>query len=203
MMTQVAGTGAAGYTGDGGPALAATFNGAAAIALDSSGNMYIADGGNSAIRKVAAATGTITTIVGPAGNPPLTLLGSGVSVDKSGNIFTMTFGSANQAINVLSIIKQPAGAVTTVETIPVNPFAIPPQPLPVLAVDASGNLFIGNGYVVQKAAAATGVVTTVAGSSQNGYTGDGGPATQPPSARFPAWQWIFPVTFISTTRTTA
>ena len=60
----IAGTGAKGYTGDGGPALQATFNLPHEIRFDREGNFYIADMVNSAVRKVDAKTGVITTFAG-------------------------------------------------------------------------------------------------------------------------------------------
>jgi streptogramin lyase len=60
----VAGTGKKGFTGDGGPATKATFDGPKGIALDQQGNLYIVDTENQAIRRVEAKTGTITTIAG-------------------------------------------------------------------------------------------------------------------------------------------
>jgi len=64
IITTVAGTGMAGYTGDGGPAISATFNGIFGICIDIPGNIYLVDQGNNVIRKVAAGTGTVTTIAG-------------------------------------------------------------------------------------------------------------------------------------------
>jgi uncharacterized protein (TIGR03437 family) len=95
-ITTVVGTGMAGYTGDGGPASAALLNLPSGIALDSSGNMYIADEGNAVVRRVTAG-GLITTI---AGNRTLTpSAGDGgpataaqldpfsVAVDAEGNVY--------------------------------------------------------------------------------------------------------------------
>src|SRR5215471_2069188 len=62
-ITTVAGTGAAGYTGDGGPAKQAQLNSPCKVAVDSSGNLYIADLSNFRIRQVDS-SGTIKTIVG-------------------------------------------------------------------------------------------------------------------------------------------
>jgi sugar lactone lactonase YvrE len=63
-ITTRAGTGAKGYTGDGGPASAATFNGPKELAVDREGNVFIVDTENNAIRRIDARTGTITTVAG-------------------------------------------------------------------------------------------------------------------------------------------
>ncbi len=60
----IAGTGAKGFTGDGGPALKATFNGPKELAVDASGNLLIVDTENHAIRRIDAKTGTVITIAG-------------------------------------------------------------------------------------------------------------------------------------------
>ena len=62
-ITTIAGTGELGFSGDGGPAVEAELYGPAGVAVDSAGNLYIADSGNQRIRKVDS-TGTITTIAG-------------------------------------------------------------------------------------------------------------------------------------------
>lgn len=64
IITTIAGSGKSGYSGDGGPATAATFFGAHGIAVDKEGNVYIADSNYSVIRKVDAFTGIISTIAG-------------------------------------------------------------------------------------------------------------------------------------------
>ena len=65
VITTVAGTGTAGYGGDGGPATdAALVSGAGGVALDAAGNLFIADGGNNRVRRVDAATGIFTTVAG-------------------------------------------------------------------------------------------------------------------------------------------
>lgn len=64
IITTVAGTGAQGYTGDGGPAIACEFNGPKAIRCDADGNVLIVDTENHAIRKYDAATGIISTVAG-------------------------------------------------------------------------------------------------------------------------------------------
>ncbi|MBV8728239.1 MAG: hypothetical protein JO336_00375, partial [Acidobacteriia bacterium] len=63
-VTTVAGTGIPGYSGDGSQAAAAAIGKAISIALDSGGNLYIADANNNRIRRVDASTGIITTVAG-------------------------------------------------------------------------------------------------------------------------------------------
>ncbi len=63
-ITTIAGTGQKGYTGDGGPAIEATFNGPKAMRCDAEGNIFVVDTENHAIRKIDAATGTVTTVAG-------------------------------------------------------------------------------------------------------------------------------------------
>ncbi len=100
IITTIAGTGAATYTGDNGPATAATVNNCYKVNLDAAGNIYIADFGNSVIRKIDL-SGTITTIAGstggyggdggPATSAKLSQPG-GVFVNSGGDVF---IGDAN------------------------------------------------------------------------------------------------------------
>jgi hypothetical protein len=62
IISTVAGNWTQGYSGDGGPATSATMYDPESVAVDSSGNLYIADGGNNVIRKVDASTGIISTV---------------------------------------------------------------------------------------------------------------------------------------------
>jgi len=64
VITTVAGTGTRGFSGDGGLATAAEFAFPSGVALDAAGNLYISDRSNARVRKVDAATGIVTTIVG-------------------------------------------------------------------------------------------------------------------------------------------
>lgn len=67
IITRIAGTGTAGYSGDGGPAVNARLNGPQRLQIDSHGNVYIADTLNSVVRRVDAATGIIRTVAGVGG----------------------------------------------------------------------------------------------------------------------------------------
>jgi uncharacterized protein (TIGR03437 family) len=103
VITTVAGTGP-GFGGDGGPATQAQLKSPSAITFDEAGNLYISDGGNYRVRKVAAGTGAITTIAGNGGEYSLNdgvaqpALGAplgfpmGLVVDRAGNVFVSASG---------------------------------------------------------------------------------------------------------------
>lgn len=97
IITTVAGNGINAYSGDGGVATDAAFNFPSSVAVDASGNLFIADQGNYRVRKVDALTGIITTIAGTGvygysgdGGPATSAeLGGAYDIvlDNSGNIF--------------------------------------------------------------------------------------------------------------------
>ena len=97
IITSYAGTGVGGYNGDGGPASGAQLNSPGGMAIDSDGNLLIADQSNHRIRRIAAATGIITTVAGSGvqgssgDGGPATLamfsLPKAVAVDAAGNLF--------------------------------------------------------------------------------------------------------------------
>jgi RHS repeat-associated protein len=180
----VAGTGSGGFSGDGGPATAATLHDPAAVTLDPSHNLFIADGSNHRVREVSAATGDISTYAGngytlwSTGNGgPATTAGlhtpDGVASDGAGNIYIAdTSNNRVQEIAASSHtqfgITMTAGDVYTVAGSAhasggsigdggpaTSAFLLSPQSV---AVDAAGNLFIadaGNNRV-QEVPATTG-----------------------------------------------
>lgn len=91
-ISTVAGTGVAGFSGDGGPATSAQLSGPSSVATDASGNLYISDLSNQRIRKVDAATGIISTVAGTGG--------AGFSGD--GGPATSAFDAALTLLDVLS-----------------------------------------------------------------------------------------------------
>jgi len=192
IITTIAGTGAAGYTGDGGPAASAQLNLPEGAAVDSAGNLYIADEGNNVIRKITAATGVITTV---AGNGTCGYTGDGgpaaggqlcgpayVSVDSAGNFYI-----ADMNNNVIRKVAISTGLISTVAgngtagdsgdggQAPNAELRVPVG----LAFDSAGNFYIAEsgGNIIRKVTVATGVITTVAGNGTAGYSGDGGLAT--------------------------
>lgn len=134
-VTVIAGTGLAGFSGDGGPALAARLFVPYGVAVDASMNVFFSDAANNRIRVINASTGIINTYAGS---------GAGGSGGDGGPA-----KSAN--------LSSPAG----------------------IRFDVNGNLHIADYYNhrIRKVNAATGIITTVAGSGVFGSGGDGGPAT--------------------------
>jgi hypothetical protein len=188
IITTVAGNGTPGFSGDGGPATSATID-AFAVAVDSAGNLYIADANNQRIRKVNAA-GTITTIAGNGtagytgdGGPATSARINypwGIGVDAAGNVYFVD--SSNSRVRKVST----TGIITTVAgggvEFPGDGGPATSANLPFiteLTADAAGNLYIaeaGSTNLVRKVSAA-GIISTVAGNGTNGFSGDGGPAT--------------------------
>lgn len=179
-ITTVAGTGWQGYSGDGGPGTSAAVSSPRGVAADALGNIYIGDQGNQLVRKVALATGVITSAVGN-GTPRLAFAG-GVGVDASGNLYI-----ADSGAELILKVESTTGAVTTVAgngsagyTGDGGPATSATLDLPQgIAVDASSNLFVADtgNNVIRRIDAVTGIITTVAGNGSGGFGGDGGPAT--------------------------
>ena len=191
IITTVAGSGAVGYyngsySGDGGPATAATLNNPSAVAIDASRNLFIADTFNNRIRKVSA--GIITTVagggtggLGDGGPATLASLAApyDVAVDAAGNLFIAD--TANQRIRKVST----GGIITTVAGNGQLGYSGDGGPATLaslgnpdgIAVDASGSLFIADTYNNRiRKVSPSGIITTVAGGNY-GFSGDGGLAT--------------------------
>ncbi len=189
VITTVAGTGAAGFSGDGGPATAAQLRNPFHVTVDGAGNVYLADNGNHRIRRVDAA-GVITTVAGTgaagfSGDGGLASAAqldvpTGIAVDGVGNVYIADSG--NHRIRRVDA----AGVITTVAGTAVAGFGGDGGPATAaqlsnpsgVAVDGAGNVYIaatGNHRIRRVDAA--GVITTVAGTSASGFSGDGGPAT--------------------------
>jgi len=188
-ITTVAGNGTQGFSGDGGPATSARLYSPTRAVADAGGNIYIADYYNSRIRKVDTA-GTITTFAGtgnqtfggdggPAAAADLNLPYS-VAVDSSGNVFIMdtwnnrvrrvdSSGTINTVVGTgFSGVLGDGGPATSAQLNEAED----------IAVDSHGNLFIvdyGNSRIRKVDTA--GIIVTIAGNSNNGYSGDGGAAT--------------------------
>ena len=208
-LTLVAGNSRPGFSGDGGPATAAQLNSPQGLAVDSQGNLYIADQVNNRVRKVTA-QGVIGTFAGngrlgqprflgdggPATAANLNLPG-GVAVDHTGNVYIADTGDSSiREVTTNGVINTIAGAgfpgvggdtelaSQALLTLPEDVF-----------VDGSGNVFIadtGNG-AIREITASTGIINFIAGACNItstalvsntgetcsvGYAGDGGLANE-------------------------
>ncbi len=188
FVTALAGYGYYGYSGDGGPATSSTLNTPKGLALDTSGNLYIADTGNSVIRMVSP-SGTINTVAGTGsasysgdGGPAAAAgLNSpfGVAVDGARNLFIAdTANNVIRKVSASGIISTVAGAGSAGYSGDGGPATNAQLSGPTgLALDSAGNLFIADtGSNAIRELSPSGIITTVAGSGSSGYSGDGGPA---------------------------
>ena len=191
IISTIAGTGYSGYSGDGGSATEATFSHPFGIEVDpSTGNLYISDTFNNAIRMIAKSTGIITTIAGIgrqdySGDGGLATSASlyyprGMAIAAvTGDLYIAD--SYNSAIRMITkstgIITTVAGTGNGFRGGPATP-AMLRYPIDV-AIDAlTGNIYICDTDVIRMIAKRTGIITTVAGTGRRGYSGDGGPATR-------------------------
>jgi uncharacterized protein (TIGR03437 family) len=191
-ITTVAGTGVAGFSGDGGPATLASLNGPSRVALDKAGNLYIADSDNYRVRKVSL-NGTITTVAGngtadssgdggPATSAALDSPGD-LALDSAGNLFIASGAFLGDGRGNVVRKVTPAGLITTVagngtagysgDGGPATSAALnAPEGL---AIDRAGNLYIADQFNRRIRKVSNGVITTAAGNGLAGYAGDGGP----------------------------
>ena len=189
IITTVAGNGLAGYSGDGGLATAAQLNYPIDVALGPDGSLYIADSGNSRIRKVTP-LGIITTVAGAGpggsadGKPATEVhLNSpyGIAVGPGGSLYIAEFyGHRVRRVGPEGIITTAAGTGAggfggdgglATGTQLNNPLG--------LAVSRDGSLYIADKSNQRiRRVGIDGTITTVAGNGSSGHGGDGGPASQ-------------------------
>ncbi len=194
VIHTVAGNGSVGFSGDGGPATAATLN-PQGIGIDTIGNIYIADFYNYRIRKVNAVTHIITTIAGigtagctGSGGPATAakVMPGGLCVDRIGNIYVVDSGGGKvRKIDTSGIITSIAGNGTygfsgdggpaTAAALAINNS---------ICIDTFGNVFLAADKRIRKINTNTGLITTIAGNGNWYYIGDGMHAD---SAQFEAY----------------
>ena len=187
----VAGTGAKGYSGDGGPALNATFNLPHEIRFDKKGDLFIVDMTNHAVRKVDMKTGVISTFAG-TGKPGYSGDGGpakdaqfkqphSIQFDPAGDLYICDIGN-----NVIRKVDMKTGIITTFAgtgkpgpTPDGAPIAGTPLNGPrSMDFDAQGNLWLVTraGNQVFKFDLRSGKIHHIAGNGKAGFTGNGGPA---------------------------
>jgi len=166
VISTVAGSGIQGFLGDGGSALHAQLSNPAGVVLDPAGNLYIADSGNSRIRKVNAVTGNISTI---AGSGSQTMNGDAgpadqaglygpyaLAIDSSANLYIADM--FHNRVRMVTISQ----AVLTFPAMRVDRFSAPlPQ---TLENDGTANLIISSVQSVQDAAVDAASTTCIAGA---------------------------------------
>lgn len=162
------------FDGDGGPAISASLESPSSLAVNSAGDLYIADTDNNRVRRVQATTGIITTVAGtgetgldrdgrPAIAASLRDIRS-IAFDRAGNLLISTAGRIRR-------VDAHTGTITTIEGL---------DGVAGIAVDQDNNLFFAeiSARRVSKLDAGTGTVTRIAGNGESGVDGDGGPATK-------------------------
>ena len=150
ILLRAAGNGQAGFSGDGGPALFGQLNSPAGLALDASGNLYIADSANSRIRKlsrgVLSSVGTPSTV--PLSTP------TGLTIDGDGSLIVADPGNG-QLLRITPLLQSKAIAILARD----------------VAIDAAGNLYTASGAYVYRRSI-SGAITLAAGSGAFAFAGD-------------------------------
>ena len=191
IISTIAGTGAVGFTGDGGPALSATFSKPHELRFDAQGNMFIVDMVNNAIRKIDMKTGILTTLAGtgkkgytgdggPAKDAQFNQPHS-IQFGPEGDLYICDIG--NHVIRKIDmktgLISTFAGTGTAGPTPDGSPIAGTPLKGPrSLDFDPNGNLWLATreGNQVFKFDLKAGLIHHIAGTGKSGFTGHGGPA---------------------------
>ena len=192
-ITNIAGNGKKGYSGDGGPAVDATFNLPHEIRFDKKGDLYIVDMVNNAVRKVDMKTGIISTIAG-TGKPGYSGDGGqankaqlksphSIQFDQAGDLYICDIGN-----HVIRKIDMKTGIISTFAGTGkpgVTPDNSPLDGTPIngprsLDLDSQGNLWLATreGNQVFRIDPKQRKIYHIAGTGKAGFTGHGGPAKQ-------------------------
>lgn len=186
VISTFAGTGAQGFSGDGGPAVNAQLNFPKDFAIDTAGNVFIADQQNHRIRRVSV-SGIITTIAGSgsrgfagdggAATSAKLNYPSGIALDSEGNLYISdTDNYRIRKVSMSGIITTVAGNGVEMSAGDGGPAVNTSLNHPYgLAVDNAGNIFVSEWNRIRKIAI-NGTITTIAGTGAADFSGDGGPA---------------------------
>jgi len=184
-----AGTGEKGQGGDDGPAVKALFNAPHHLLMGPDGHLYVADTGNGCVRRIDLKTGIVTRVAG-TGEKGFAGDGGPAREARFGGIYAIAFGDGvlyacdldNRRVRAVDL---KTGIVRTVagngeKGVPRDGAAAVSQPLVdprAIAADSKGNLYIleRNGNAL-RVVDAHGLIRTVAGTGEAGFSGDGGPA---------------------------
>ncbi len=195
IITAFAGTGAKGYSGDGGPALKAEFGGIYCVAFDPKGTrLYLADLDNRRIRVVDMATGQVDLVAGngkkgvpedgadaktaPLADP------RAVAVDRQGNVYVLErSGHALRVVDSQGKIRTVAGTGKAGLSGDGGPARTAAMNGPKhLCIDLDDNVIIADtaNQVIRKYSPKDGTIARIAGSGKKGASGSGGPALETP-----------------------
>ncbi len=199
VITTVAGSENAGFSGDGGPATEASLDQPGSLTFDGAGNLYINDEFNARIRKVDVTSGIITTVAGngvlalvaghdggPATSASINTSLGGIVADKDGNLYLTDHNCVRRVDAATGIIRTVVGGSCDpdVNDCPLGDGG-PARQASVttvtnLALDSAGNLYLSDlvDYRVRKVDAKTGIITTVAGNGRFDGSHDGQPANK-------------------------
>ncbi len=191
-LSTYAGNGQRGCSGDGGPAATATFNLPAEIRFDAAGNLFVADMGNHAIRRIDAKTRIVTTFAGTPGQRGYSGDGGPATAARLNSPHSLQFGPGGDLFicdvsnHVIRRVDARTGVITTFAgtgkpgpTPDGAPIAGTPLNNPrSIEFDRHGHLWLATreGNQVFKLDLAAGRIHHVAGSGATGFTGNGGPA---------------------------
>ncbi|CAN5775147.1 hypothetical protein BH10ACI4_BH10ACI4_32670 [soil metagenome] len=181
LITTVAGTGASRFSGDAGPAVAATLNLPTALAVDTQSSLYVADTANHRIRRIDAVTATIVTVAGNGtqGYSGDSGLATSASIDSPSGLAVDTVGNLYLADTHNHRIRKVTAGTNVISTLAgtgsPNQLALPQG----ITVDSAGNLYVADSanHRILRIDAATHILTTQAGTGTQGYAGDSGTAT--------------------------
>jgi hypothetical protein len=192
ILTLLAGNGTAASAGDGGPATQASLNNPIGVAVDSAGDVFVAESNGNRVRAIDPASGFIYTVVGngvagfggdggPAVNASLSRP-MGLALDAAANLYIAD--AVNMRVRMVDVatrtIKTIAGTGVNGHSPDGTPAATANLAVPyALSFDNQGNLLISElfGYAVRRVSSTTGLLSTVAGNGQLNFNGDGQPAT--------------------------
>lgn len=175
-----------GFSGDNASPTTAQLNAPSAVALDSAGNLYIADTANNRIRKVNFATNIISTVAGTGGTTfsgdglPATDASisapRGIVFDAAGNLYIADSG--NHAIRMVSAATKLISTIAGTGALGYNGDNIPATQAELnypagVALDSAGNLYIADTQNFRIRKISNGTITTIGGTGQPGYGGDG------------------------------
>lgn len=175
-ISAFAGTGSAGFSGDGAAATAATLNAPSRIDFDADGNAYIADDANYRVRKVDT-NGIISTIAG-TGMMGFTGNGGAATSANLEDITGLAVGNGFLYIASTTRIREIDLSTGIIET--KTAFNAPSGGFQIadIAVDALGSIYIASqGHYIRKIDGATSQTSTIAGNGSAGFSGDDGMAT--------------------------